>query len=158
MVKLFYVRFNYRPRRYFRSDILFRTDFMGDMAYIAFTRFRDNTDSSLLSFGGGFELMEAGGDKDGIWSILKSGMQYVTIPSASSLYLIPFFSIGAILSHVPYVIEFMMSAMGGGDAMKRATEFSERSVLKRLETGANKKDLFYYLVRQYIVYSTCSFY
>lgn len=31
------------------------------------------------SFGGGFELMKAGGDKDGIWAILESGMQYVTV-------------------------------------------------------------------------------
>jgi hypothetical protein len=29
--------------------------------------------------------MKAGGDKDGIWTILESGLQYVTEPSASSL-------------------------------------------------------------------------
>ena len=26
------------------------------------------------SFGGGFELMKAGGDKDGIWALMGSGM------------------------------------------------------------------------------------
>jgi hypothetical protein len=31
------------------------------------------------SFGGGFELMKAGGDKDGIWALMESGMQYVTV-------------------------------------------------------------------------------
>ena len=68
------------------------------------------------------------------------------------LYLSPFLSISAIVSHVPYVIGFMIFAMGalGGSAMKRAITFGEGSVLKRLEAGANKKDLFYYLVRQYI--------
>jgi len=35
------------------------------------------------SFGGGFELMKAGGDKDGIWTLLESGLQCV-IPSARS--------------------------------------------------------------------------
>ena len=49
-----------------------------------------------------------------------------------------------------------MFAAGGGSAIKRAMEFGERSVLKRLEVGANRKDLFYYLVRQYIIYPPCS--
>jgi len=91
----------------------FATDFMGDMA-----------------FGGGFELMKAGGDKDGIWALLESGLH-----------------ISAIVSHVPYVIGFMMSAiaMGRGGALRRTVEFGQGSVLKRLEVGANKKDLFYYL-------------
>jgi hypothetical protein len=29
--------------------------------------------------------MKAGGDKDGIWTLLESGLQYVTVPSASSV-------------------------------------------------------------------------
>ena len=92
--------------------------------------------------------MKAGGDKDGIWTILESGLQYVAVPRASSVCFSPFFSISAILSHVPYVIGFMMSTVGGGP-MRPAIKFGQRSVLKRLEAGANKKDLFYYLVRQY---------
>ena len=35
----------------------------------------------LSSFGGGFELMKAGGDKEGIWALMGSGMQYVTLHS-----------------------------------------------------------------------------
>ena len=102
--------------------------------------------------------MKAGGDKDGIWTILESGLLYVTIPSASSVYLSRFLSISAIVSHIPYVTGFMMFAMGalGGGAIKRAMTFGERSVLKRLEAGANKKDLFYYLVRRYINCPICS--
>jgi hypothetical protein len=96
--------------------------------------------------------MKAGGDKDGIWAILESGLQYVTVPDAPCVYLSPFLSISAIVSHVPYVIIPMMSVMGGGGAMRRAIEFGQRSVLKRLEVGANRKDMFYYLVRQYIIY------
>jgi len=89
----------------------FTTDFMGDMA-----------------FGGGFELMKAGGDKDGIWAIMESGMY-----------------IGAILSHVPYVFGFIMAAMGQSGSLQRATQFGRGSVLKRLDVGANRKDLFYHL-------------
>jgi hypothetical protein len=43
--------------------------------------------------------------------------------------------------------------------LKRATEFGKRSVLKRFEVGTNRnlKDLFYYLVRQYIILSHAHF-
>jgi hypothetical protein len=102
--------------------------------------------------------MKAGGDKEGIWTILESGLQYVTVPCASSVYLSPSLSISSIASHVPYVVRFMASAiaMGRSGALKRAITFGQESVLKRLEVGANRKDLFYYLVRQYIIYPTCS--
>jgi hypothetical protein len=33
------------------------------------------------SFGGGFELMKAGGDKEGIWTLMGSGMRYVIVHS-----------------------------------------------------------------------------
>jgi hypothetical protein len=95
--------------------------------------------------------MKAGGDKDGMWTLLESGMQYVTVPSASSVYLSPFLSISSIMSNVPYVVIPMMSLLGGSGAIKRAIEFGKRNVLKRLEVGANRKDMFYYLVRQYII-------
>ena len=100
--------------------------------------------------------MKAGGDKDGIWTILESGLRYVTVPSASSVYLNPFLSISAIVSNVPYIVGFMMYALGGG-ALGRSMDFGQRSVLKRLEAGANRKDMFYYLVSQYIIFPTCSF-
>jgi hypothetical protein len=31
--------------------------------------------SVYTSFGGGFELMKAGGDNDGIWTIIESGLR-----------------------------------------------------------------------------------
>jgi hypothetical protein len=102
--------------------------------------------------------MKAGGDKDGIWALLESGLQYVTVPSAPSVYLSPFLRVSAIGAHVPYVVGFMMStaAIGRGGALRRAIEFGQASVLKRLEVGTDRKDLFYYLVRQYIICPTCS--
>jgi hypothetical protein len=102
--------------------------------------------------------MKAGGDKDGIWTLLESGLRYVTVPSAFSVHLSPFLSIGAIVAHVPYIVGPMAStiAMRRGGALKRTLKFGEKSVLKRLEIGANRKDLFYYLVRQYIICPTYS--
>ena len=72
------------------------------------------------------------------------------------MYLNPLLSISAIVSHVPYIIKFIMVAMGRGGSLQRAAAFSRGNVLKRLEVGANRKDLFYYLVRQHIICSTCS--
>jgi hypothetical protein len=38
---------------------------------------------TLSSFGGGFELMKAGGDKDGIWTLFESAILCVSAPSPS---------------------------------------------------------------------------
>ena len=101
--------------------------------------------------------MKAGGDKDGIWTLLGSGMRCVNVPCARLPCIFsPFLRVSAIASHVPYMIGFLLSAIGGGGALKRLINFGQESVLKRLEIGANRKDLFYYLVRQYIVCPTCS--
>lgn len=115
-----------------------------------------DTDSISSSFGGGFELMKAGRDNDGIWALMESGLQYVTVPRASPTHLRPFLSISAIVSHVPYVMRFITSAMGRSGTLQRAIDFGRGSVLKRLEIGANRKDLFYYLVRQRIIFLTYS--
>ncbi|KAH9983064.1 high nitrogen upregulated cytochrome P450 monooxygenase 2 [Russula compacta] len=89
----------------------FTTDFMGDMA-----------------FGGGFELMKAGGDKDGLWAIFESGLH-----------------ISAIAAHITYIVPIISAFTGQNGALQRARTFGRASVLKRLEVGANRKDLFYYL-------------
>jgi cytochrome P450 len=86
----------------------FTTDFMGDMA-----------------FGGGFELMKAGGDEDGIWTIIESGLH-----------------VSSIISHVPYIMEYFAATSG---KLRRAIAFGRGNVSKRLGVGASRKDLFYYL-------------
>jgi hypothetical protein len=72
------------------------------------------------------------------------------------MYLSPLLSISAIVSHVPYVIGLTMAAMGRSGSLQRAAAFGRGSVLKRLEDGANRKDLFYYLVHQHVICLTCS--
>ena len=53
------------------------------------------------------------------------------------------------LAHIPYLVEYMIAVMGRGGLLQRSIEFGKGRVLRRLEAGANRKDLFYYLVRQH---------
>jgi len=89
----------------------FTTDFMGDMA-----------------FGGGFELMKAGGDKEGFWALFEAGLH-----------------IGAITAHITYVIPFLVAITGKRGTIPRIRAFGKERVLQRLEAGATRKDLFYHL-------------
>jgi len=89
----------------------FTTDFMGDMA-----------------FGGGFELMEAGGDKDGIRTLFG-----------------PTFRFTAITMHIPYILPILNVLAGNNWTVPPVRAFGRERVLKRLEAGASRKDLFYHL-------------
>ncbi|KAI0281341.1 high nitrogen upregulated cytochrome P450 monooxygenase 2 [Russula brevipes] len=89
----------------------YSTDFMGDMA-----------------FGGGFELMKTGEDKDGILTLLKTGMR-----------------IAAAVTHIAYLIPLFLAAMGPSSALRRFRNFGTENVFKRLKIGTNRKDLFYHL-------------
>jgi len=89
----------------------FSTDFMGDMA-----------------FGGGFELMKAGRDVDGLWTVLESGLW-----------------ISAVLSQIPWVITPLLALSRKKSALARSRRFCKDRTLQRLQMGANRKDLFYYL-------------
>jgi cytochrome P450 len=89
----------------------FTTDFMGDMA-----------------FGGGFEIMKAGRDIDGLWTLLESGIR-----------------ISGALSNVPYIFPIFTAIIGKRSALVRVRAFCRERALGRLRMGANRKDLFYYL-------------
>ena len=70
----------------------------------------------------------------------------MAVPGAPSTHLSPFLSISAVLSHLPYVLGLLRVAKKRGESLSGAPEFGTRNAIKRLETGANRKDLFYYLV------------
>ncbi|KAH9169509.1 high nitrogen upregulated cytochrome P450 monooxygenase 2 [Lactarius sanguifluus] len=90
----------------------FSIDFMGDMA-----------------FGGGFELMKAGGDNDGLRALFQ-----------------PFFgTIRAIMGHISYILPLLLATTGRKGSVQRVHAFSRERVLKRLEMGPNRKVLFYHL-------------
>jgi hypothetical protein len=91
--------------------------------------------------------MEAGGDKNGLGTLFGFGLRYVYSPSTFS-HLNLLLSIGSIVAHIPYVLPFLVAITGKSGPIMRAEEFSRGRVLKRLETGASRKDLFYHLVRQ----------
>jgi hypothetical protein len=90
--------------------------------------------------------MKAAGDKEGFWALFESGIQYVSTESAS-LCLKPLLSINAVMAHITYLLPVLETITGNTGTIRRVREFSRSSVLKRLETGATRKDLFYHLVR-----------
>ncbi|KAL5534887.1 hypothetical protein ACEPAF_2977 [Sanghuangporus sanghuang] len=90
----------------------FSTDFMGDMP-----------------FGGGFELMRDGGDKEGFWTVLESGMR-----SAAIIQQVP--SIAPLLHGLPFVSK----------NLRRLRKFGVERVKARKANGALTKDLFYHLI------------
>ena len=65
-------------------------------------------------------------------------------------HLIPFASIGAVMAHVNYALPFLTAITGKSGTLQRVRAFARQSVLKRLESGSSRKDLFYHLVRQHI--------
>ncbi|KAI9466330.1 high nitrogen upregulated cytochrome P450 monooxygenase 2 [Lactarius psammicola] len=105
----------------------FSTDLMGDIA-----------------FGGGFEIMKAGRDIDGLWTLLESGVWYVPT-QVPSLCHVTCPSISSTLSHVPYVIPLLITIIGEKSVLARFRAFCKERVLERLRMGADRKDLFYYL-------------
>ena len=103
-------------------------------------------DINLPSFGGGFELMKAGGDNDDIWTLIESFLRYLSwIYEASCLHL-TCFSVRAITAHVSYVVP-LLAFTGRKGSVQRISEFGRGRAIERLKMGANRKDLFYHLVR-----------
>ena len=64
--------------------------------------------------------------------------------------LIPFFSLGNVISQVPYAIPFLDAMTGKNGSLPRVRQYGRERVFKRLKAGAWRKDLFYHLVRQFI--------
>lgn len=90
----------------------FAFDIMGDMA-----------------LGGGFELMRDGGDNQGIWTILHTGLEKM-----------------AILQHMPWLSRILFQFSFGTESATRMTEFCQEQARKRADRGSVRKDLFYHLL------------
>ena len=79
MVELFYVRAKHHHRAKLDSDVGLQYRFHGRYGVnVPHCILGPNADATLSSFGGGFELMKTRGDKDGVWAILESGLQFVS--------------------------------------------------------------------------------
>ncbi|KAH8112949.1 high nitrogen upregulated cytochrome P450 monooxygenase 2 [Phellopilus nigrolimitatus] len=92
--------------------IFFTTDFMGDMV-----------------FGGGFELMCNGGDKEGVFTMLQAAMEPL-----------------AILHHLPWLVYLLFRIPGLTENMDRHRLFCNEKVQMRSKNGSLSKDLFSYLI------------
>ncbi len=55
-------------------------------------------------------------------------------------------SLSSIVGQVTYIAQPLATLMGAGGAIQRIQHFSRERVSNRLQNGANRKDLFYYLV------------
>ena len=88
--------------------------------------------------------MKAGGDIDGLWTLIESTIWYVL--TECSLCVVTCHSITAVTSHVSWVVPLFIAAARKTSTFIRAREFYTGRTLNRLRMGANRKDLFYYLV------------
>jgi len=55
-------------------------------------------------------------------------------------------SIGAVTAHIPYIVPILDTLTPKNGTIPRVRAFGRERVLKRLEAGASRKDLFYHLV------------
>ncbi|KAH8106578.1 high nitrogen upregulated cytochrome P450 monooxygenase 2 [Phellopilus nigrolimitatus] len=92
--------------------IFFTTDFMGDMA-----------------FGGGFELMREGGDKEGVFTMLQAALEPL-----------------AVLQHLPWLSYLFYSIPSLTENIDRFRAFCSEKARIRLRNGSLLKDLFSYLI------------
>ncbi|KAF8205670.1 high nitrogen upregulated cytochrome P450 monooxygenase 2 [Mycena galopus ATCC 62051] len=90
----------------------FTFDFMGDMA-----------------FGGGFEMLRDGGDKDGLWTIIENG--------AKSL---------ALVAHIPWLAPTLYLIPTATQGLRKLRKFGATCAGNRIKTGSKVKDLFFHLI------------
>ena len=62
----------------------------------------------------------------------------------------------AVTSHVPWIVPIFTAVVRKSSNFKRSRDFCRERTLQRLQMGANRKDLFYYLVSFLIEYLTPS--
>ncbi|KAA1467276.1 cytochrome P450 [Dentipellis sp. KUC8613] len=89
----------------------FSFDFTGDMA-----------------FGGGFEMLRDGGDKEGLTHLFDSGARTLSH-----------------VSHIPWIAQTLRRIPGATATVLKMRAFGLRCATKRIERGAEVKDLWYHL-------------
>ncbi|KAJ7172021.1 cytochrome P450 [Mycena filopes] len=109
----------------------FTFDFMGDMA-----------------FGGGFEMVRDGGDKDGLWTIIENGAKWASprLFAGSKLTMaMPSRNI-AVVSHIPWLVPTLYRIPMATRGLKRLRVFGATCATNRIKTGSQVKDLWYHLM------------
>ncbi len=77
---------------------------------------------------------------------LSSNPAFGTYPRQCGMCVVTCPSISGVISHVPYVGPLLTAIVGQRSSLVRLRAFCKERALERLRMGANKKDLFYYLV------------
>ncbi|KAJ7161485.1 cytochrome P450, partial [Mycena crocata] len=90
----------------------FTFDFMGDMA-----------------FGGGFEMLRDGGDREGLWTIVEKGAKSI-----------------AVVSHIPWLVPTLYKIPMATRGLQKLRKFGATCATNRIKTGAQVKDLWYHLM------------
>ncbi|KAJ7805627.1 cytochrome P450 [Mycena olivaceomarginata] len=90
----------------------FTFDFMGDMA-----------------FGGGFEMLRDGRDKEGLWTIIENGAKSV-----------------ALVCHIPWLVQTLYLVPMATRAPQKLRKFGATCATNRIGTGSQVKDLWYHLM------------
>ncbi|KAJ7481150.1 cytochrome P450 [Mycena galericulata] len=89
----------------------FTFDVMGDMA-----------------FGGGFEMLRDGRDKEGFCTIIEDGARSI-----------------AVVSHIPWIVPTLHNIPGATRGIKELRKFGAACATNRIKTGSKVKDLWYHL-------------
>jgi len=90
----------------------FTFDFMGDMA-----------------FGGGFEMLRDGGDKQGLWTMVEEASRTMSM-----------------LSNIPWFAPILYKMPMATRWLKGLQKFGAACAAKRVQTGSQVKDLWYHLM------------
>ena len=67
-----------------------------------------------------------------------------------SLYVLTCLRVSAVISHIPWVIPFLIATLRQNSTLLRSQNFCRDRTLERLRMGAKRKDLFYYLVSSHV--------
>jgi hypothetical protein len=86
---------------------------------------------------------------------LSSNLVFGTYPLERSLDVVTRPRISYVISQVSWVIPLFISTVGKRSTLRRAQQFCRQRTLDRLRVGANRKDLFYYLVSSLIGFFDC---
>ncbi|KAJ7633021.1 cytochrome P450 [Roridomyces roridus] len=90
----------------------FTFDVMGDMA-----------------FGGGFEMLRDGGDKEGLWTLIEASIKT-----------------SAVISQTPWAISVVHLIPGATRSLKTIRKFGAICAANRVKAGSKVKDLWYHLM------------
>src|ERR1700761_6811910 len=108
---------------------------MGDMACVARARPFPHLfifhSRSARSFGGGFEMLRDGGDKNGLWAIIEQGARSIHV-----------------VSHIPWIVATLYLIPGATRGIEALRGFGAACARKRIASGSTVRDLWYHLVRR----------